>query len=463
MLLAARWAADEPEPSWRAGGVRDYHPQVARLQLHRAWWRWSPRSLAWRENRIHCRQAHRAWTARALKTFYRRWHSEWARQILQIHEARHMGLDAAKRQGLRAWCAIGTRRAELARRAAHVGVAMMKTRWCLYLHQKRLVLTLVMRLQRFFAGWRVFTALREAARRAEHGVLLSCIADARRWQHYLERIKEGWGKWRAFVADVKLRADASAAISASFVFRNLFAKLAVRRGWRRWRATVHGRMQHVKLRETSRRFERTQQRVHMAGSLGAWHSIRSMCETELVFLRTKATTVCRTARLGHSWRTWDSYRVLYQLAMARRRDPIRTPLSAARQDQMRQLTSGRMRPSGAHGLRDASLFGVTKWRHKSRVLLRMASMLANQEKVLEKVHTLVLAAGGEGGGHSETLLATIEEYFETTGGCTASTPPARAKRDDDAVWGQAFSTPKASSPLSASASSPGLRGYLHWT
>ena len=255
------------------------------------WSTWQPRSMTWREAAERRKRATRAWRAKATLQSYRRWCGEWAQGVMLVHEARQIGNETLVARALRCWQHRLSVQLGLTSLTALASLVCMWRRWHVLQAQRRSALDLLHRLWSFFAGWRLMRALFGASTRERRGRLLDQVADARRHAWRLKARKHGWKQWRANHADLLARAQDSARIGMSFALLSVYASLAVRRGWRAWRASVHGRMQHIKLRETSRRFERTRRRIHMAGSLGAWNAISSMCETERIFLQTKSETV----------------------------------------------------------------------------------------------------------------------------------------------------------------------------
>ena len=128
----------------------------------------------------------------------------------------------------------------------------------------------------------------------------------------------------------------------------------------------------------------------MAATLGAWNAARALCETEVVFLRTKAEAVSRVGRLSDSWHAWCAVACRRRAAEVRRRAsrlPSAGVLGAAPERSI--PTAGEATGRSAHSpLRIQN----RKWQHQERAVLRMSKMLAKQEKALEDLAMTLLAA-----------------------------------------------------------------------
>ena len=175
------------------------------------------------------RQARRQWVAHGVRRVMRCWVAQWMQLVLQIHEARHLGVTCLLRGGWRRWHASWSKRlAVLARTAgalAHMGVFVAWREWHAWICHRGVAIVVMGRVHRFFAGWRLVQALRACVRQRGRLRALEGLSDALSRLRSLEALQRGWRTWRQLGSAEVVRYESRAAVRVH---------AALRRGWISW-------------------------------------------------------------------------------------------------------------------------------------------------------------------------------------------------------------------------------------
>ena len=175
------------------------------------------------------RQARRHWVAHGVRRAMRRWVAQWMQLVLQIHEARHLGVTCLLRGSWRRWRASWSRRqASLARTAgalAHMVGFVAWREWHAWIRHRGVAIVAIARVRRFFAGWRLMQALHACVRQRGRVQALEGLADALAHLHSLEALQRGWRTWRQLGSAEVVRYESRAAVRV---------RAGLRRGWISW-------------------------------------------------------------------------------------------------------------------------------------------------------------------------------------------------------------------------------------